>query len=142
MSLHYSIYQSHALIPETPEAHNSILSACRRRNAPNGITGFLHREARWFLQYLEGPHIALEETMQRIEADPRHKQITRIASGDLQHNRMFPDWQMGFVHDGQMALSDFLDTSGDDLALQVDDPFDLVVFLAANADILRNDVAA
>lgn len=141
MPLDALIYQSRALIPNDPAQHNAILQACNMRNQQDGVTGFLHREADWFLQYLEGPSAALDAAMARISADPRHTGV-QVLYRDQIAERRFPEWQMGFVVDDQMALADLLDTGGDDLALQVDDPFDLVVFLSTNADLLRSRLAA
>ena len=59
------IYQSKALIPDDKAAHDSILQDCRINNAGNGITGSLHREGDYFVQYLEGSRDALVRHLSR-----------------------------------------------------------------------------
>ena len=141
MSFHFIVYQSQALIPDDPHEHNRILESCNAKNKMRGVTGFLHREDKWFLQYLEGSKDALETTMAAIRKDPRHKDVRQILAGEVPARR-FPDWQMGFVNGAQMSLADLLDTHGDGLAFQGDDPFDIVVFLSANSELLRERHAA
>ena len=140
MSLHYKMYQSRAAFPQSPDVCDDILNACHRNNPKSGLTGFLYAEGNWFVQYLEGPRDALEETMSRIHADPRHDDIQFISDSPLD-NRMFPDWQMGFVNANQVALRDVFSSDGSRLNLTVQDPFDLVVFLSMNADLIREKAA-
>lgn len=138
MELEYLIYQSKALIPDDKAAHDSILQACRINNAGNGITGFLHREGDYFVQYLEGSRDALNRTMRKISADTRHKDILKLDFGPLRERRL-PDWQMGFVDGTQMPLHDILESAPWGLDLKAEHPFDLVVFMTANAHNLRED---
>lgn len=138
MDLACAIYQSLALIQEDAKLHAGILQSSRRHNRENRITGFLHREQRYFLQYLEGPTAALEETLDRIRRDRRHTEFT-ILSRSTTHRRRFPDWQMGFVSPQTFALHDLLEVGPMGLDLRHADPFDLVIFMASNADQLRCD---
>jgi hypothetical protein len=138
MDLEYIIYQSMALIPDDPRGHDAILQACRINNAGNGVTGFLHREGDFFIQYLEGSRDALNRTMRKISADTRHKDILMLDTGPLQERRL-PDWQMGFVDGTQMSLHDLMEAGPRGLDLKAEDPFDLVVFMTANAHNLRED---
>lgn len=138
MDLEYIIYQSTALIPDVNAEHDAILQACRINNAGNGVTGFLHREGDFFIQYLEGSRGALNRTMRKIAADTRHKDILLLDTGPLQERRL-PDWQMGFVDGTQMSLHDLMEAGPRGLDLKAEDPFDLVVFMTANAHNLRED---
>jgi Sensors of blue-light using FAD len=72
---------------------NQILSASRRNNARNDITGALICRADLYLQVLEGPRNAVTATFQRILADDRHYDAALISSGDVAE-RMFPQWHM------------------------------------------------
>jgi Sensors of blue-light using FAD len=72
---------------------NQILSASRRNNARNDITGALICRADLYLQVLEGPRNAVTATFQRILADDRHYDVALISSGDVAE-RMFPQWHM------------------------------------------------
>lgn len=137
----YTMYQSRALIDDEDAQHNSILQSCIANNAKEGLTGFLHREGQAFLQYLEGSPEALERTMARIEKDPRHDEIELVGQGDLT-TRFFPDWQMGFVVGGAMALADFLEREENGWRFVIEDPYDLIVFLSTNGELLRDKSAA
>ncbi len=139
MKLSYTIYQSTALLPPLSVEHNRILAACKKHNSKNKVTGFLHREGDFFLQYLEGPLLAVEDTMQRIGKDSRHKDVEILDTGPLDHRR-FPDWQMGFVDGNQLSLHSLLEAEPGKLNLKAEDPFDIVIFMAANADSLRQDL--
>ena len=72
---------------------NNILSASRRNNARNDITGALICRADLFLQMLEGPRSAVTTTFKRILEDDRHLDVMLISSNDI-HERMFPKWHM------------------------------------------------
>jgi hypothetical protein len=132
----YAMYQSHALIPNDADENNAILSASVRNNAQVQVTGFLHREGDCFLQYLEGEDGALQQTMDRIWRDPRHESREMLDTGEID-NRMFPDWQMGFVAGQDLAIGDMLNLERDGWRFKVHDPFEMVVFLTTNADLLR-----
>ena len=138
MGLSYTIYQSIALVPEAVSEHNEILASSQKHNMENDVTGFLHREGGYFIQYLEGPEEAIIETMIRIGKDPRHKDLLVLDLGPLEERRL-PDWQMGFVDGSQLSLHDLLEARPGCLNLKAEDPFDLVVFMTANAHNLRED---
>jgi hypothetical protein len=72
---------------------NGILSDARHYNAQNGLTGALICRADLYLQWLEGPQEAVEETYRHIEADNRHLEVRRLYSG-FGAERLFPDWTM------------------------------------------------
>ncbi|EBA18246.1 hypothetical protein RSK20926_11024 [Roseobacter sp. SK209-2-6] len=138
MGLSYTIYQSTALVPAEVAAHNEILRSCQTHNKKNDVTGFLHREGNYFIQYLEGPEEAIIETMLRIGKDPRHEDLLVLDLGPLQERRL-PDWQMGFVDGSQLSLHELIEARPGVLNLKAEDPFDLVVFMTANAHNLRED---
>ncbi len=135
--LHYVIYQSKARGPADPAVHNAILERSQINNRAAELTGFLHREGDCFLQYIEGPKGPLHETINRIRRDQRHTDMSILAEG-RRDSRTLPDWQMGFVDKSQLSLAELLDMSDNHLELKAIDPFDLVIFLAANADGLRH----
>lgn len=132
----YLLYKSKALIEETSAEHDTILHTCRKRNGDCGISGFLHREDGFFLQYLEGPDDAVDETYARIAQDTRHSDVETIATGPLKKHYL-PDWQMGFVAGDQLSLRDLLEVSDGDLHITAVDPLDLVTFMVTNAEFLR-----
>lgn len=72
-----------------------ILAASRRNNANAGVTGMLLHIDGGFLQILEGPDAAVEETYARIAADGRHNHVVMLWS-EAAPERAFDDWSMGF----------------------------------------------
>lgn len=72
---------------------DDVLVSARRRNEANGITGSLVCRADLFLQILEGPRLAVTETMGRILRDDRHVDVAILHCGDTP-DRMFPTWTM------------------------------------------------
>ncbi|MFK7743806.1 MAG: BLUF domain-containing protein [Roseobacter sp.] len=137
--LHFALYTSMSLHPPTPQFHNDILEVSQRNNAKDNLSGFLHREGDTFLQFLEGPKTALYARLAQIGRDTRHGRFKILQHGPAT-TRMLPDWQMGFLGSEQMTLSHLLDLPADDVDFSDVDPFDLVVFLASNAQLLsRSD---
>ena len=70
-----------------------ILSAARRNNARDGITGALICREDLFLQMLEGPRDVVTSAFARILRDDRHTEIVNLWSGDIDR-RLFPGWSM------------------------------------------------
>jgi hypothetical protein len=92
MSLMQLIYASTPFGFSNPVLNN-VLSAARRNNVRDGITGALICRADLYLQMLEGPRMAVTSTFHRILGDDRHLDVVLIWSGDVEA-RMFPDWHM------------------------------------------------
>lgn len=72
-----------------------ILRTSRRNNERDGITGLLLYENGNFMQVLEGERAAVEQTWNRIVADPRHRNVTRLMRSEIEH-RLFGEWSMAF----------------------------------------------
>ena len=70
-----------------------ILAASRRNNARDGLTGLLYADGRRFLQVLEGEAEAVERTLERISADPRHRAVVVLSCRDIAA-REFGTWAM------------------------------------------------
>ncbi|KNG95202.1 BLUF domain-containing protein [Pseudaestuariivita atlantica] len=134
--MHFCLYTSRARIAPDDPAHADILAVARRNNAALGVTGFLHREGGHFIQYLEGPKAAIDHLLPVISCDPRHGDLTVQTSGALDAPRL-GDWQIAWLGDDALSLGDLLALPDDDGPLQVDDPFDLIVFMIANASFRR-----
>jgi hypothetical protein len=75
---------------------SGILQVARRRNEAAGITGALVCRRDIYLQLLEGPQAAVDDTLDRIRRDDRHLDVVLRASGPVS-GRMFGDWAM--LHD-------------------------------------------
>ena len=63
-----------------------------RNNREVAITGLLLAHQGWFVQALEGPADAVEETYTRILRDSRHSNVTILSTSVGRRN--FPGWNM------------------------------------------------
>lgn len=72
-----------------------ILAVAVVRNKSNGITGILLYNEGVFLQVLEGPLEAVQETFRRNCCDIRHYGV-RILLDKIVPTRSFDSWKMGF----------------------------------------------
>jgi hypothetical protein len=70
-----------------------ILRSSLPNNQRSHVTGALLACDGWFLQALEGRRIDVEHTLRRIERDPNHHGIRRIAAGPIAERR-FGAWKM------------------------------------------------
>ncbi len=94
-----------------------IVEASRRDNGRAGITGALLFGAGSFGQVLEGPRAAVEVTFERIQRDPRHRDIN-VLQCDPVAERIFNGWSMAFVGRsarGRALWDGFARTTGFDL---------------------------
>lgn len=106
MTLKQIVYVSAARSDLDDQDHAQILATARRRNAGNGLTGMLLCVDHGFLQLLEGPADAVDETFARIAMDPRHISVRKLYDAPAE-KRNFGGWFMGF-HDlrGGTALTE------------------------------------
>ena len=72
-----------------------ILTASRRNNPRDGVTGALLYSEGCFAQVLEGPLAAVERTFERIQCDFRHADVVVLESRRADA-RMFGDWSMAY----------------------------------------------
>ncbi|MGC8202796.1 BLUF domain-containing protein [Aliiroseovarius sp. PTFE2010] len=102
----FVIYRSEVIHPQDHLSNLDILRAAEARNGMLELTGFLSRDHRHFVQFLEGQTEDLTKVMSMTERDPRHHSMKILASG-RQDARQFADWDMGFAPvtgDKQQAL--------------------------------------
>lgn len=105
------LYMSTASREMAPGEIDGMLQRARARNQSLGITGALLHYGGRFVQVLEGEPAAVEQCFQRISADSRHGEVTRIYSGPLAAPS-FPDWSMRYVVNAgppDRAVAAFLD---------------------------------
>ncbi|MCF7700498.1 BLUF domain-containing protein [Loktanella sp. M215] len=103
----FLLYRSKALVPTPSEAVREIVSLSVIRNAATDLTGFLHAEDGMFIQYLEGPSLALWALYDHLHHDARHRNLTLLAEGTIKRRR-FHDWRMGYSARSVMCFADFL----------------------------------
>jgi len=70
-----------------------ILATSDRNNRRDGLTGALVVTATQFLQVLEGARQDLDRTLERLRADPRHREIEVLSRGTVDR-RQFGQWTM------------------------------------------------
>lgn len=87
------IYKSTSALPVNKENFRQILYSSMSRNRLQAINGVLVATSRHFLQFLEGEHDLVAETFDRIEKDPRHRDILLVCARQTQSPR-FENWKM------------------------------------------------
>ncbi|HEY8568744.1 BLUF domain-containing protein [Microbulbifer sp.] len=87
-----------------------ILMQSRRNNSHENIGGVLYFGDGYFFQALEGDRKAVNQTYQRIAADPRHRDVTILSLKTIPH-RLFADWSMKYVPVEQ-AVREFVRSRG------------------------------
>ena len=102
--MHRLLYISTARTILSPEELRQILLVSRRNNGAAGVTGLLVVGGKRFLQALEGPEEAVRATFARIERDPRHFAIVKLADQPTD-TLSFQRWSMGFEEGGSGGSS-------------------------------------
>lgn len=111
-------YFSTSTTPLDQDDLHELLARSRDRNTGLDLTGLLLYADGSFVQTLEGPDEAVEETFERISRDRRHRSVS-IALREHVDERFFPDWSMGFRELTQQetgdvpGFSDYLDGHGE-----------------------------
>jgi hypothetical protein len=93
----YSIvYISTAIIDFKETDLVQLLKQARGFNERAGITGVLVHSGGRFVQVLEGCPMILRRLFARIQADPRHGYLEKLADG-LVSRREYKEWYMAFA---------------------------------------------
>lgn len=138
--IYFMIYISKATEPMRHEQLQAILTSARARNSKLNITGCLLYLDGGFIQYLEGPEVAVKARMQIIRKDVRHHAVRDILQGKIQR-RLFRNWNMNFgdlnVNDLPEALAQYR-SRGDRLEALAADPWLAYnLFLAMSLGLLK-----
>lgn len=83
-------------LPALHREIEAILHTARESNRQRGITGALLYSSGCFAQVLEGPLDEVESTFERIQLDPRHRDVALIQHQPIA-TRSFGDWSMAFA---------------------------------------------
>ena len=100
---------------------DAILTASRRNNTRDEITGLLLFNGKRFLQALEGPQQLVEAAYERIRADPLHRAPVILSSKHVE-DRQFGHWSMAFEHAPASGAKRSLTETVDDLVAGIADP--------------------
>lgn len=93
--VHCIVYFSSSVRLFQEEDIQCILQQSRHHNAQAGITGVLLYLHGNIIQVLEGDKKAVAALYQRIEVDPRHRDVTCVLNHSIQE-RLFSTWSMGY----------------------------------------------
>lgn len=91
----YTVYSSAASHALSDEELNALLTASRRNNRRDNVTGLLLYVEGNFFQVLEGSEAKVQALYERIRLDPRHSQVVHLVSG-YHPMRQFAGWTMAF----------------------------------------------
>jgi hypothetical protein len=91
------VYKSCENSPFSETELKKLLLSSRLRNAETGLTGMLIYDRGVFLQMLEGDMAPLFKTFERIERDPRHKDVSVLMREPNASARVFGRWSMGYA---------------------------------------------
>lgn len=91
------LYISTSTLPGDEASLNGILEQSRHNNAIDGVTGLLWADGVRFMQVIEGPEESVAMTWARIQADPRHHDITALHD-KVTNVREFGYWTMAYRH--------------------------------------------
>ncbi|RPD45224.1 BLUF domain-containing protein [Hymenobacter sediminis] len=93
--MHHIIYMSRSVQSLGDEQLRTLLEQARQANTQAQITGLLVYGNGQFMQVLEGEEAALQALYQKLQADPRHAGVVKLADKAIEH-RSFSEWSMGF----------------------------------------------
>ena len=74
----------------------NIFDTSHKNNPEKGITGCLLIGSNSYLQFLEGPNLAVEALYSKIKVDSRHKNVKKLHDRSVD-KRWFSLWSMKFA---------------------------------------------
>lgn len=81
---------------------DALLAEARSFNSSHGITGILLYRSGRFVQFLEGEEQRVRALLDRIAADPRHRDV-RVLTDGYTETRAFGAWTMGYETLGERS---------------------------------------
>jgi hypothetical protein len=101
------VYRSITTAPSGRAADDipGIVQDALARNGLEGITGLLYCEDDSFLQVIEGHDDSIDELLDRLEADKRHRGLRILTDREIAE-REFGDWTMAY-RDRRESVDDF-----------------------------------
>lgn len=121
MSVYSIVYTSKAVSGDLAKSavpdFDSILATARERNSGCGVRGALLFTEGRFVQVLEGERAAVQDTFDRIVADPRHRDVEVLCTRSSSKPR-FAEWSMAFVGDTPALRQHYANAPLADLATE------------------------
>ena len=92
------LYISRNAVPDASREQEiaRILEVSLRHNRAHSVTGALVSTQAHYAQVLEGPREAVLALMARINADPRHRDVSIMAE-EILPQRSFPRWSLAHI---------------------------------------------
>lgn len=106
--MHHIVYLSQATHELSPVELVALLQQARERNTQHLTTGALVYGDGQFMQVMEGERAAVEALYKRLERDPHHRNLFRLADKTIAE-RSFATWSMAFR---EISPSDFAYLTG------------------------------
>lgn len=101
--IEFCLYYSKCIDGDFTATDLDIFRVSIKANDANNITGFLHREAGYYLQYYEGEKPNVAQLTQNLMDDDRHHSFTIIDQGNTP-SRTFDGWSMGYANTAKTTL--------------------------------------
>ena len=103
MALRRIVYTSQATEKLNKRGLLDLLHDSRAFNTIDDISGLLMHRKSYFLQIIEGKTDVIDDLLNRLTNDTRHKEIRIITDSNVDH-RLFPNWAMGCADFDDPAL--------------------------------------
>lgn len=101
--VHHILYRSRATHLFEEGDLTRLVTTSRANNARRDITGLLCYCDGYFVQYLEGPELAVLDLYDIIQQDPRHERIETLSNA-AGPTRWFDDWRLALTTPPPTAL--------------------------------------
>ena len=99
------VYKSRSVKQLISDELTELVEAAAQKNQENAISGVLLYDGDYFLQYLEGPDVAIKLLYQLITLDDRHRNVVKLMD-DFSPTRRFGGWSMYCIDVQQMYGQD------------------------------------
>ena len=103
----------------TDDALTNIFDISHKNNPEKSITGCLLIGSNSYLQFLEGPGLAVETLYSKIKIDSRHKNVKKLHDQSVDE-RLFSSWSMKFTPFNNLEWSNQEFDSGNFLNIKPD----------------------
>ena len=95
----------------------NIFDTSAKNNPEKGISGCLLIGSNSYLQFLEGPNLAVEALYSKIKLDRRHKNVKKLHDQSVDE-KLFSSWSMKFAPFNNLEWSDQAFDSGNFLNIK------------------------
>ena len=95
----------------------NIFDTSNKNNPEKGITGCLLIGSNSYLQFLEGPNLAVEALYSKIKLDRRHKNVKKLHDQSVDE-KLFSSWAMKFAPFNNLEWSNQEFDSGNFLSIK------------------------